>query len=232
VIRFLIGCPSAVYKYEWQNQPEVAGVYTDSDWAGCVKTRRSTSGGTVVYGKHLLQHWSRTQVNVALSSGEAELNACLKAGCEALGLRTLMGEIGVTIGLHIFADSSAAAGTLNREGAGKVKHLEVKQLWMQQKIKEKDLEIFKIPRAKNSADAFTHAWTASEEKHFSRLQVEPARPLFALLRGGAKVHNLSPHTCTYNAVFSHSTDLNILCPRLRGSSGCGFVRSSHKSSFA
>ena len=53
--------------------------WTDSDWAGDVNTRRSTSGGLITYRTTVLMHWSKMQANVALSSAEAELNATVKA---------------------------------------------------------------------------------------------------------------------------------------------------------
>ena len=40
--------------------------FVDTDFAGCPKTRRSTSGGCIVRGRHLLFHWSATQTTVAL----------------------------------------------------------------------------------------------------------------------------------------------------------------------
>ena len=47
----------------------------ESDWAGCVRTRKSTSGSTVnVLGCHMVST-ARTQGTLALSSGEAELYA-------------------------------------------------------------------------------------------------------------------------------------------------------------
>ena len=52
-------------------------------------------------GTHLLAHWSRTQSCVALSSGEAELNAMLKAACEGLNLKYLHDEIGEERMLHL-----------------------------------------------------------------------------------------------------------------------------------
>ena len=42
-----------------------------------------------MYGSCLVAHWSRTQVSVALSSAEAELNAAVKAACEAIGMKQL-----------------------------------------------------------------------------------------------------------------------------------------------
>ena len=51
---------------------EAIEVHTDSDWAGCRRSRKSTSGGVVTIGGGVVNTWSTTQGLVALSSGEAE----------------------------------------------------------------------------------------------------------------------------------------------------------------
>ena len=66
----------------------------------------------------------------------------------------------------MFSDSSAAKGILTRTGAGPVKHLSVKQLWVQEKVSKREVNVTKIPRAINTADACTHAWQKNDEKHF------------------------------------------------------------------
>ena len=109
--------------YKWQDSPNEILVYTDSDWAGCQRTRRSTTGGAVMYGSCLVAHWSRTQVSLALSSAEAELNAAVKAACEAIGMKQLCGHLGRPVTIKMFGDSSATKGTLSRKGSGKVQTL-------------------------------------------------------------------------------------------------------------
>ena len=69
--RFLNGRPRMVYDYPFQ-QADKIDVYTDTDWAGCARTRKSTSGGCIMLGKHTIKHWSSTQPTISLSSGEAE----------------------------------------------------------------------------------------------------------------------------------------------------------------
>ena len=58
--------------------------------------------------------------------------------------------------LTIRGDSTAALGIVAREGCGKVKHLAVKQLWLQERVAGKEVTVLKIPRASNTADAMTH----------------------------------------------------------------------------
>ena len=73
---------------------EEVHVYTDSDWAGCRRTRKSTSGGMIMIGEHVIKSWSRTQKAITLSSGEAELVALVAGMSEGLGIRALGGRLG------------------------------------------------------------------------------------------------------------------------------------------
>ena len=68
--------------------------YSDSDWAGCRRTGKSTSGGCVLRGRHLLKGWSKTQQCVTLSSAEAELVAMNRAAAELLGILSLLVDLG------------------------------------------------------------------------------------------------------------------------------------------
>ena len=52
-------------------------------------------------------------------------------------------------------DASAAIGISGRKGLGKVRHLETNQLWIQDKIKQGDICVFKCNGPENPADALT-----------------------------------------------------------------------------
>ena len=112
--RYLCGAKRVTNKLEWQGVQSKLRTFSDSDWAGCVKSRRSTSGGAISHGEHLLTHWSSTQTTVALSSAEAELNALVKAISESLGIKNMMSHAGVSLGVEVFTDSSAARGIVHR----------------------------------------------------------------------------------------------------------------------
>ena len=58
-------------------------VFYDSDWAGDKETRKSSSAGVVLVGRHLLKAHTRKQKVIAKSSGEAELYAAAWGASEA-----------------------------------------------------------------------------------------------------------------------------------------------------
>ncbi len=107
--RYLVGLPRLVHVYRWQ-EADTIDVYTDTDWNGCPRTRKSTSGGCVLLGSHTIKTWSSTQASVALSSGEAEFNGVVRGSGVGLGYRSLLRDLGHELPLRVWTDSSAALG--------------------------------------------------------------------------------------------------------------------------
>ena len=92
--RYLVGRKRVVWNFAWQDEQKFAQVFSDSDWGGTSKDRRSTSGGTWSLGGHCIKTWSATQGAYALSSAEAELYGMVEAVTRAKGLRNLAWELG------------------------------------------------------------------------------------------------------------------------------------------
>ena len=132
LIRYLIEVPRVVTEYQFQGDVREMEVFSDSNWAGCRRTARSTSGGVMMRGTHYLKSWSSTQKNVTLSSAVAELLAAVKASGEALGMLQLMSSVGVPMTASIMVDSSAALAVVAWKGNGKLRHVRVGHLWEQQ----------------------------------------------------------------------------------------------------
>ena len=153
VIRYLRRYPRCIIEINSDQQVTELDVWTDSDWAGDVETRKSCSRGSLQLGTSTIHHWAKLQANVALSSGEAEPNSAVEGISEAIGLRELLQEIlQVTVTIRIHVDASACKGMLLRHGTGKVKHLTTKQLWVQGSVQGYGMEVLKVPRAEDSAD--------------------------------------------------------------------------------
>ena len=168
--RYLLGRPRLILHFGWQEEPAVLDVFTDSDWAGCVKTRKSTSGGALMRGHHTLKTWCGTQATIALSSAEAELIAAVRGAAEGLAVQSLMRDFGRKCGLRIHLDSSAAIGICKRTGVGKIRHLDTRLLWMQELVRERSVEVAKIPGVENPADLMTKHLAADDiSAHLVRL---------------------------------------------------------------
>ena len=84
-------------------------------------------------GAHWIKAWSKTQKCVTLSSAEAELVALCEASAETLGILSMMGDFGQEGWGAVFTDSSAALSIPARKGAGKLRHINIGLLWVQEK---------------------------------------------------------------------------------------------------
>ena len=142
-------------RYDFQEEPEAVNGFSDSDWAGCRRTAKSTSGGCVMKGGHCIKSWSSTQKSISLSSAEAELVAAVKMAAEVLGIQQLMEEWNICLKGCIYVDSSAALGIVNRKGNGKMRHVKIGMLWIQEKRESGELEFEKIAGAINPGDLMT-----------------------------------------------------------------------------
>ena len=97
------------------------------------QSRKSTSGGVTLFGSHCLKTWSVSQQVIALSSGEAEYYGLVKGASVSLGLKGMLDDIDLhNCGIVICTDAAAAKGIASRRGLGKVRHIELCELWLQE----------------------------------------------------------------------------------------------------
>jgi len=153
--RYLVGVPEVEIYYIHQRETKEITCYVDSDWAGCTRTRKSTSGGMVVLGLHCVKTWSSTQSTIALSSGEAEFYALIEGASRSLGIQSLMDDMGFDTNIILKSDSSSGRSISLRKGCGKVRHLQVKYLWIQNEVFDKALKIEQVKGTENPADVGT-----------------------------------------------------------------------------
>ena len=150
--RYLIRRPRVALVYNWQKSVSQLDGYTDSDWAGWQSSRKSTSGGAMMAGRHLGKSWSRQQKTIALSSAEAETCGMVACSAELLGLQACARDLGLGYKLAVYADASAALGIVKRRGIGNVRHIRTQSLWLQEACTEKRLAFEKTDGSRNPAD--------------------------------------------------------------------------------
>ena len=147
----------------WQKEVNAVDCYSDSDWAGDLLKRKSTSGMSFMHGEHLIHFLSTTQIPTALSAAEAEWYACVRAASRAMGLIEMARCMGLVVKGRMHIDSSAAKGIAQRRGVGKIRHLSTQTLWLQEIVQRKGVYIYKVAGGDNPADLGTkHLATESE----------------------------------------------------------------------
>ena len=164
VARYLLAHPRFVRTYCRGVASEVLElvVWSDSDWAGCRASRMSMSGGILAIGGGTAKSWSNRQASIALSSGEAEFYAAGKAATEALEAKSLLRDLVWKARLTLNIDAEAARATASRQGVGKIWHLEVRFLWLQDVVRSGIVCLSKVWGKTNPADALTKPMSVRE----------------------------------------------------------------------
>ena len=156
LVRFLSGTKYSCFALQLKRQISEGQLVcqTDASWAsgpGC----RSTSGGVILVQGFPLLHFSRTQTTVSQSSCEAELVAINMMAGEGLAAQQVLRHVGVETSVLVLTDSKACLGVAHRRGLGRLKHLQIKQLWVQDALREGRIALEKIATADNMADMMT-----------------------------------------------------------------------------
>ena len=173
-------------------------VTTDTDYAGCYRTRKSTSGGIIQHGEHTIKTWSTSQSVVSLSSGEAEYYGMVRGAAQAIGIRSMLEDIGIKKTIVVKTDVSAAKGIASRKGMGRARHIEVNQLWMQDKVASREIKVVKIGTAQNAADNLTKYLSKEASRIISGSAIhgwkqEDTNTCQKLQRGSSCKQSLSTH---------------------------------------
>ena len=83
----------------------------------------------------------------------------------AKGLKSLAWDLGIRNlkqCIRLGSDSSAAKSFVNRRGLGKMRHLEIRDLWLQAEVEQGRLEVHKVKGDQNAADLMTKVLSLGE----------------------------------------------------------------------
>lgn len=174
VMRYVRTTKNHVYNLEVDPQQTLQPtVIADADWGGGPDLR-STSGGILAVVGFPLSVWSKTQPSWAQSSCEAELVSFNYAAAEGKLAVNIMKELGYkNMVLHLYGDSSSAIHAVQRRGPGKMRHIELRELWLQSEIRQGNVQMHKIGTKENSADILTkHLRPGDFQQQAQRLGVD------------------------------------------------------------
>ena len=83
--KYLKKLPRMVWKFDMQEAVDHMEIFTDADWAGNRRSRKSMSEGVATIGGHCIKAWSKTQAAPAKSSAESELYSVVEGATAGLG---------------------------------------------------------------------------------------------------------------------------------------------------
>ena len=126
--------------YRKSDPLEVIG-YSDSNYAGCVDTRKSTFGYLFLLAGGAVSWKSAKQSIIATSTMEAEFVACFEATNHGLWLQNLISGLRVVDNisrpLRLYCDDSAAVFFSKNEKYSKdAKHMELKYLSVKEEVQK------------------------------------------------------------------------------------------------
>eukprot|EP00971_Amphidinium_carterae_P350178 6491419-Amphidinium_carterae.1 len=156
-----------VHRYSGIKAENAITAQADSDWAGCRKSRKSTSCGLLWWSGILVSSYCRTQSTIATSSPESEYYGACQVAAEALFIRELLSFLEQRVDIVIELDASSAIAIGNRTGLGRTRHVDVRYLWLQQLVSAKRVRLQKVRGVEHPPDVGT--------KYLGKAALEAAR---------------------------------------------------------
>ena len=159
ILQYLKGTPGRGLYFK-KNSNRGIEVYTDSDWAGCVVDRKSTTGYCSFVWGNLVTWKSKKQTVVARSSAEAEFRAMAHGICEGIWLERMLDELRIPTNhtMRILCDNKAAISIAkNPVHHDRTKHVEVDRHFIKEKVDNGIIDIDHVPSCSQTADILTKA---------------------------------------------------------------------------
>ena len=141
--------------------------WTDADFAGNVQTARSTSGYCTQICGGLVSWGSHFQKAVVLNVMEAELQALTDGGKQFLYETYLFEELGLPLDQpgRIWIDNKSAIQLTDHSVFhGRSKHINVKMMWMREKVAEQIFYLAHVPTIDNVSDIMTKLFNGPEHR--------------------------------------------------------------------
>ncbi|GJT50422.1 hypothetical protein Tco_0976579 [Tanacetum coccineum] len=133
--------------------------FSDADHAGCIDTRKSTSGGIQFLGDKLVSWMSKKQDCTAMSLAKAEyvvLSACC---AQVMWMRTQLKDYGFNYNkIPLYCDSqSAIAISCNLVLHSHTKHIHTRYHFIKEQVRNGIIELYFVRTEYQLADMFTKA---------------------------------------------------------------------------
>nr|GEW14450.1 hypothetical protein [Tanacetum cinerariifolium] len=184
--------------------------FSDADHAGCIDSRKSTSGGIQFLGDKLVSWMSKKQNCTAMSSTKAEYVALSASCAQAIWIRTQLQDYGFNHNkILLYCDSqSAIAISCNPVQHSRTKHIHTRYHFIKEHVENGIIELYFVRTEYQLADMFTKSLPEDRFKYLvrsGRIPVSAAKPKAAASTSAAKPVNTAGPKQSVNVSKSRST---------------------------
>ncbi len=136
----------------------------DSNFAGEVDHRRSTTGYVFTFGSTAISWVSQLQKIVTISTTEAEYVAVIEASKELIWLQGLLTKLGFEQEMNVLHSDSQSAIHLVKNSTfhSRTKHIDLRYHFIRSLIEDGVLKLVKIAGSKNLANMLTKLVTTEK----------------------------------------------------------------------
>nr|GEV19664.1 copia-type Pol polyprotein [Tanacetum cinerariifolium] len=144
--------------------------FLDADHAGCIDSRKSTSGGIQFLGDKLVSWMLKKQNCTAISSAEAEYVALSASCAQVMWMRTQLQDYGFNYNkIPLYCDSqSAIAISCNPVQHSCTKHIHTQYHFIKEHVENGIIELYFVKTKYQLADMFTKALPEDRFKYLIR----------------------------------------------------------------
>lgn len=157
IMRYLKGTEDFGIMYSRKGGRELVA-FTDSDYAGDIDDRKSTSGYVFLLGSGSIAWASKKQAVVSLSTTEAEFISAAMCACQCIWLNRILDSLCFSQSKSsvIFCDNSSAVKlSKNPVMHGRSKHIDVRYHFLRDLVKDGRIELVHCGTAEQVADILT-----------------------------------------------------------------------------
>ena len=124
---------------------------------GLVKKAKIKCFSCVVvrFGEHVIDLVCSKQDGASLSAPVSEFCAMSFGGAHGIHSNNIVSDLQIDVSVRLETDSTSAYGICRRRGVGRLRHLHKKELWLQDQVAAKNVELGRVPSEDKDADLGT-----------------------------------------------------------------------------